>query len=165
MESNNKKVSRQRFATMASFQPTATPMRQIPGAFLNTPAPTRPDTVRRRLFSEQSAAGLISTTGGGSGPVAANASDSTPLQTLGQTQLPQSEAPLPPIPKAARSINQVLQLDESYPDLDSYCRRKPSILPQQHLIIRALLPSYPPTPLPSRPPVAILANTGNLRAW
>ena len=54
--------------------------------------------------------------------------DSARLQTLGQAQLPQSEAPLPPILKAARSINQVLQHDESYPDLDSYCRRKLPLL-------------------------------------
>lgn len=110
---------------MATFQPTATPMRQIPGAFFNTPAPARNDAVRRRLFSEQAGAGGTGTSMGAStsGAVAAVA-DNSRLQAVGQPQLPQSEPPLPPILKAARSINQVLQHDESYPDLDSYCRRK-----------------------------------------
>ena len=35
---------------------------------------------------------------------------------------PPAREELPPIVKAAQSINQTLQLDESYPDLDSYCR-------------------------------------------
>ena len=30
---------------------------------------------------------------------------------------------LPPVAKAAQVVSQTLQLDESYPDIDSYCRR------------------------------------------
>ena len=36
-------------------------------------------------------------------------------------------AVLTPIQKAAGSVNRVLQLEESYPDLDSYCRRAFSV--------------------------------------
>ena len=103
---------------MATFQPTATPMRQIPGAFFNTPAPTRNNPVARRLnFGDpatSSSAGRNSISG-----------------SLGVASVPEpspapasTEPPLPPVLKAARSVNQVLQQDESYPDLDSYCRRK-----------------------------------------
>lgn len=31
---------------------------------------------------------------------------------------------VPPVLKAAKAINSFLQMDESFPDLDSYCRRK-----------------------------------------
>jgi nuclear pore complex protein Nup155 len=46
------------------------------------------------------------------------------LQSQSQSQAAPTEPPLPPILKAARSVNNVLDLDESFPDLDSYCRRK-----------------------------------------
>jgi nuclear pore complex protein Nup155 len=36
---------------------------------------------------------------------------------------PQVRDDLPPVAKAAQVVNQTLQLDESYPDIDSYCRR------------------------------------------
>jgi nuclear pore complex protein Nup155 len=105
---------------MSAFQPTATPMRQVPGAFFNTPAPTRAnDAVQRRLFertpsqtslgARRDSSALTSTSNGG-------------LEAVNQSQAP--EAPLPPILKAARSVNRVLQLDESFPDLDTYCRGK-----------------------------------------
>ncbi|KAB5515179.1 Non-repetitive/WGA-negative nucleoporin C-terminal-domain-containing protein [Coniochaeta sp. 2T2.1] len=106
---------------MATFQPTVTPMRQVPGAFINTPAfvrdpVTRGEPVRRRLFNESPAPlsnaqnAMITRSGGSLG-----------LESFSQNQ-PATEPPLPPILKAARTVNNVLQLDESFPDLDSYCR-------------------------------------------
>jgi nuclear pore complex protein Nup155 len=55
--------------------------------------------------------------------MAAGSSAPRDLETLNQSQAA-PEPPLPPILKAARSVNQVLQADESFPDLDSYCRRE-----------------------------------------
>src|ERR1700753_2614144 len=130
---------------MASFQPTATPMRQVPGAFVATPAPIRNDPVRRRLFSETASLssggnGLVgTTTGGGSNsnnwnPTAPPASSMTGSQAVvashsgtgqlppaasAQTQASAPEVQLSPLAKAALSINQVLDADASYPDLDS----------------------------------------------
>jgi nuclear pore complex protein Nup155 len=40
--------------------------------------------------------------------------------------LSQAREDLPPEAKAAQVVNQTLQLDESYPDIDSYCRRMPA---------------------------------------
>ncbi|KAL2130031.1 hypothetical protein VTI74DRAFT_7002 [Chaetomium olivicolor] len=100
-----------------------TPMRQIPGAFINTPAPG-PNTVRRRLnFNE--VAGPATTTGAmGStpGPIESGLGAGGPEITTGMLPPPQVREDLPPIAKAALVVNQTLQLDESYPDLDSYCR-------------------------------------------
>jgi len=113
---------------------TATPMRQVPGAYLNTPAPTRrADPVRRRLFDEAPPAAP-----GASGYPRGR--DGAELQPASQRQLQQppaeAAASLPPVLKAARSVNRVLQQDESYPDLDSYCRRE-SLLPP----VRRAVPS------------------------
>ncbi|KAK4134538.1 nucleoporin-domain-containing protein [Trichocladium antarcticum] len=101
-----------------------TPMRQIPGAFINTPAPAN-NTVRRRLnFNETPGAGV-----GASGPLgsapppASNVLGTGSLEaTTGMVPPPLVREDLPPIAKAAQVVNQTLQLDESYPDLDSYCR-------------------------------------------
>jgi nuclear pore complex protein Nup155 len=100
-----------------------TPMRQIPGAFINTPAPG-PNTVRRRLnFNEAagpSTAGAVMNT---PAPLTRTLSAGQPEITTGLMPLPQTREDLPPLAKAAQVVNQTLQLDESYPDLDSYCRR------------------------------------------
>ncbi|KAK0636503.1 putative nuclear pore complex protein [Bombardia bombarda] len=114
---------------------TQTPMRQIPGAYFNTPAPPGANTnVRRRLnFGEpvgpatgiqQPAFGNIS---GPPAPSGLSGSSGPSLSNLGPTPGGQPLPPpgredLPPVLKAAQSINRTLQLDESYPDLDSYCR-------------------------------------------
>ncbi|OIW28638.1 nucleoporin-domain-containing protein [Coniochaeta ligniaria NRRL 30616] len=108
---------------MTTFQPTATPMRQVPGAFFNTPAPTRNDAVRRRLFSDTPGPVSSSYTGTTSNAIVPSSSGgSLGLQSQSQGQPAPSEAPLPPILKAARTVNNVLQLDESFPDIDTYCR-------------------------------------------
>ncbi|KAJ9156386.1 Nucleoporin-domain-containing protein [Pleurostoma richardsiae] len=123
---------------------TQTPMRQVPGAFLQTPAPKN-DPVRRQLFSDAPPPGPrfgtfgttpSSSTGqgafapastsviSGGGLVPASQQQRQQQQLLQQQSQSSSEnaAPLPPILRAARSVNQVLQLDESFPDIDSYCR-------------------------------------------
>ncbi|KAK4161083.1 Non-repetitive/WGA-negative nucleoporin C-terminal-domain-containing protein [Cladorrhinum sp. PSN259] len=96
-----------------------TPARPVPGAFFNTPAPA-PDTgVRRRLFTDTrppssgASSGALVTTG--------NAAAANPLSN---TQLlpPATSEDYSSVTRAARVINRTLQLDESFPDLDSYCR-------------------------------------------
>jgi nuclear pore complex protein Nup155 len=100
-------------------------MRQLPGAFLNTPAVQKTDAVRRRLFNDTPGPVSSSHTGTTSSAVVSNMSGSNMgLQSQSQSQAAPTEPPLPPILKAARSVNNVLDLDESFPDLDSYCRRK-----------------------------------------
>lgn len=129
--------------------PQTTPLRPVPGAFLNTPAvasrfQSGPDPVRRQLFPASSnnqpgsqpggnlasgSSGSAATHGGGLAPggtstalTAVNAGDAglvaaNPLPTLRVENVP-------PVVKAAKAINSFLQMDESFPDLDSYCRRK-----------------------------------------
>ena len=94
-----------------------TPARPVPGAFFNTPAPgaqVQYPPLRRRLFEDAS----VGNAGGVQGQGAAVQQQQGPV-------VQQSEpASLPPLLRAARSVNAALQLDESYPDLDSYCKRK-----------------------------------------
>ncbi|KAL1872773.1 hypothetical protein VTK73DRAFT_1379 [Phialemonium thermophilum] len=96
-------------------------MRQVPGAFFNTPAPQRPDAIRRRLFSDQVGPGPNATSSSDFLGVARTASSSGAVEPASQNQL-QPEVSVPPVVKAARKVNETLQVEESYPDLDSYCR-------------------------------------------
>ncbi len=98
----------------------ATPIRPIPGAYFNTPAPGANTAVRRRLNFNEPTQGSVPS---GLGPLA------TPVESNGGNggglPLPAPREELPPVAKAAETINKTLQLDDSFPDLDSYCRRKP----------------------------------------
>lgn len=111
-----------------SFQ---TPMRPVPGAFLNTPAvaskyQTGQDPTRRQLFPPSESSGSLQ-------QVPQNAplppSQSAPgglgggMLTTNPLPPPRSEA-VPPVIKAARAVNDFLQSDENFPDVDSYIRRK-----------------------------------------
>ncbi|KAK3378806.1 Non-repetitive/WGA-negative nucleoporin C-terminal-domain-containing protein [Lasiosphaeria ovina] len=104
----------------------ATPMRQVPGAYFNTPAPGGNTGARRRMnFNDQTGFGGLPAKANLSGsldampqgPPATDAAQGGPLPTPSQVR-----DEVPPITKAAQSINQTLQLEESFPDLDSYCR-------------------------------------------
>ncbi|KAH6856127.1 Non-repetitive/WGA-negative nucleoporin C-terminal-domain-containing protein [Chaetomium sp. MPI-CAGE-AT-0009] len=100
-----------------------TPVRQIPGAFINTPAPG-PNTARRRLnFNEPAGAVTNGTTLGTTpGPIASTMGSGQQEIATGMLPPPHLREDLPPVAKAAQVVNQTLQLDESYPDIDSYCR-------------------------------------------
>ncbi|GAB0133086.1 hypothetical protein EsDP_00001502 [Epichloe bromicola] len=129
--------------------PQTTPLRPVPGAFLNTPAVASrfqscSDPVRRQLFPTSSnlqssgqasgslalgnagSAATHSTSGGGAqGPsttvTSANAGNAGLVAT---NPLPPPRVEnVPPVLKAAKAINSFLQMDESFPDLDSYCRQ------------------------------------------
>jgi nuclear pore complex protein Nup155 len=117
-----------------------TPARNVPGAFFETPAHLRfstgPDPARRRLFGDsqatqagRNALGPDNSVIGGQAP--ATSTTSIPASTSGGdgglTPLGRLSTPsesISPIARAAKAINQFLQADENYPDLDSYCRRK-----------------------------------------
>ena len=100
-----------------------TPMRPIPGAFINTPA-AGPNTVRRRLnFNEAAGGGTNGALGTAPAPITSTLGSGQPDITTGMLPPPQARDDLPPVTKAAQVVNQTLQLDESYPDIDSYCRR------------------------------------------
>lgn len=121
-----------------------TPVRPVPGAFLNTPAPAPADPVRRDLF------GAAVTGGPRRGPLGTSpprqpamnrfpppaARPGSPPRPVGPpAPLPAAQTAAdntPPAQKAARFVNELLQLDASYPDIDSYCRRElfpcPSVL-------------------------------------
>ena len=98
-------------------------MRQIPGAYFNTPAPPGTTAVRRRLNFGDTNPGTASGHGSAARPLG-NGGSSDVVDVNGGGPLPTAvqREELPPVVKAAQSINQTLQLDESYPDLDSYCR-------------------------------------------
>ncbi|KAF4635084.1 hypothetical protein G7Y89_g3010 [Cudoniella acicularis] len=86
-----------------------TPQRPLPGAFFNTPAASRYPPPRPPMF----------TTGGAqSRNPPANPPD--PQQPAVPARDSQS---LQPIQRAARTINEVLQREASFPDLDSYVRQ------------------------------------------
>ncbi|KAF7560927.1 hypothetical protein G7046_g3212 [Stylonectria norvegica] len=116
--------------------PQTTPLRPVPGAFLNTPAAmsrfqTGTDPVRRQLFHLPDTSQSVPAKSSGTSTTAGNAAiTTTSSQTTGSggliapnpLPLPRSEN-VPPIAKAAKDINAFLQADASYPDLDSYCRQ------------------------------------------
>ncbi|CAM1503113.1 Fc.00g078890.m01.CDS01 [Cosmosporella sp. VM-42] len=118
-----------------SFPPT-TPLRPVPGAFMNTPAvmsrfQTGSDHVQRKLFpmteTSQSAPAKSSSTSTTARSAPITTTSSTPtgsgaLVTPTPLPPPRSEN-VPPVVKAAKAINAFLQTDGSYPDLDSYCRQ------------------------------------------
>lgn len=98
-----------------------TPGRDIPGAFINTPGP---NTVRRQLnFKETAFAGQARSMTSAPAPIASTLGTPQPSSTNGMLALPPARDDSPPVAKAAQVINQTLQLDDSYADLDSYCRR------------------------------------------
>ncbi|KAG6007326.1 hypothetical protein E4U21_006137 [Claviceps maximensis] len=125
--------------------PQATPLRPVPGAFLNTPAvasrfQSGSDPVRRQLFPNSSnlpsssqvgsnlaasnsglATASAETQGSSTAVTAINARNAE-LAATNSLPLPRPEN-VPPIVKAAKAINSFLQMDESFPDLDSYCRQ------------------------------------------
>jgi len=96
-----------------------TPQRPLPGAFLQTPAASRyqpgPDPARN-LFRQPPQASQTNPTGQAQGTSAGSQQ-----QQVAQTQT-QPRALLP-VQRAARTINEVLQRDANFPDLDSYVRR------------------------------------------
>ncbi|KAK4188288.1 Nucleoporin NUP170 [Podospora australis] len=98
-----------------------TPMRQIPGAYFNTPAPGTTAGARRTLFP----GGTVGTGAASAMTTVPTASGGAPPPGPATGHLPvgtSAAADIPPAAKAARIVNQTLELDESYPDLDSYCR-------------------------------------------
>ncbi|KAF4583187.1 nucleoporin Nup157/170 [Ophiocordyceps camponoti-floridani] len=105
--------------------PHTTPVRPVPGAFLNTPAvasrlQAAQDPVRRQLFSVGASA-----TESSSSPAAAVASEgaSAMAPPASSAVAPPRSDNVPPVLRAAKAINAFSQLDESFPDLDSYCRQ------------------------------------------
>jgi nuclear pore complex protein Nup155 len=85
---------------MAYQMAPATPQRSGPGAFINTPAPNRPNFQRQSSMS----------------------------QPQPQPQPQQQALPAPPvespIERAARTINNMLDRDSRYPSLEGYIGRE-----------------------------------------
>ncbi|KAH7324644.1 Non-repetitive/WGA-negative nucleoporin C-terminal-domain-containing protein [Stachybotrys elegans] len=124
--------------------PQSTPMRPVPGAFVNTPAVnsrfiSASDPVRRQLFpttetsqsssvaNNQASTTATSAVQSTAALAPANSTPSTGGLALQNTPLPVAPAEnIPPIVKAAKAINTFLQLDEGFPSLDTYCGRGPS---------------------------------------
>lgn len=105
-----------------SLQPQ-TPQRPLPGAYLQTPAVSRYQTgvapPRQPVFRSQSFTGQH----GGSSSQNTVGTPQPHLQASESRQVAAS-LPLQPIQRAARTINEVLQKEASFPDLDSYVKRK-----------------------------------------
>ena len=123
--------------------PQITPMRPVPGAFMNTPAlqsrhQSGQDPTRRQLFPSSESSGSLSS--GRSGALAttpgADPAPSAASGALAANPQPQPKAAsVPPVTKAAMAINAFLKSDENFPDLDSFCRRKMEI---SHHIARCM---------------------------
>ncbi|KFA49840.1 hypothetical protein S40293_01252 [Stachybotrys chartarum IBT 40293] len=118
--------------------PQTTPLRPVPGAFLNTPAVSSrfmsgPDPLRRALFPEASQQNATATTQSSAGTTPAAVPNpavpasapkpSTSSMTIQNPLPPTAAENLPPVVKAAKAINTFLQIDEGFPSLDTYCGR------------------------------------------
>ncbi|KAG7138411.1 Nucleoporin like protein [Verticillium longisporum] len=108
--------------------PAITPARPVPGAFLNTPAASRfqsnDDPVRRRLFD-----GNANPAPSSSLVPRPNQSSVTTSTTSGMSgglvpasHIQQQAPDVPPVTKAAQAVNEFLQRDLNYPDLESYAK-------------------------------------------
>lgn len=93
-----------------------TPQRPLPGAFFNTPAPSR--------FGAPPPAPIFRQTSITSAQTSAPGRDATAQQVAPQSLPGLQNRPLQPIQRAARTINETLQKEANFPDLDSYVRRK-----------------------------------------
>jgi nuclear pore complex protein Nup155 len=98
----------------------------MPGAYMNTPGGlgTANPTRRRLDFSQAVGGGAKSATATTPAAGTTTSGNGPPEIASGMLPATQVRDDVPLIVKAARVINQTLQTDESYPDLDSYCRRK-----------------------------------------
>jgi nuclear pore complex protein Nup155 len=123
--------------------PQTTPMRAPPGAFLNTPAiasrfQSTSDPTRRQLFQQpetrDARSGALvrmnsSSAQGHDGTVATSSTAQGSDSLVAQNSMPAPKPEnIPPVVKAANAINTFLKTDESFPDLDSCCRRKSDAL-------------------------------------
>ncbi|KAI5459745.1 Non-repetitive/WGA-negative nucleoporin C-terminal-domain-containing protein [Mariannaea sp. PMI_226] len=119
--------------------PQTTPVRPVPGAFLNTPAVAsrfqgKPDPVRRQLFpstdsNTQNTAVAKTATPSTPRSASLTTTSAAPVTTgirdglVAPSVLPPPRTEnVPPVVKAAKAINTFLQADERFPELDSYCR-------------------------------------------
>ncbi len=102
-----------------NFPPPQTPQRSIPGGFINTPAPQggryQVGGVRQPEFGRPL---------GTRAPPGPDPNDGHPNPQSRQVPPPVA---LQPIQRAARTINEILQRDASFPDLDSYVKREWSL--------------------------------------
>lgn len=131
----------------------STPRRQIPGSYFATPGPAATGSRfdgSRSLFDP--APGPIGGMGSSLAATSTLATDQLTKQPQQQQPQQQQQQPpqqsqrslvplhlpeivpalpppvvLTPVQKAALSVSRVLQLEESYPDLDSYCRRESTL--------------------------------------
>ena len=102
---------------------TATPMRIVPGAFFNTPAPSGAQNAQRRLFVDMPVASGAGAAPSGSGPLV-QSDDQLRQRQRQQQVISGQQEDLPPVLKAAGTINARLAKDESYADLDTVLRRE-----------------------------------------
>ncbi|KAH8780273.1 putative nuclear pore complex protein [Diaporthe sp. PMI_573] len=131
---------------------TPTPVRHLPGAFINTPAPAN-DATRRNLFGDATAGGPRL------GPLGRDPSRPAPgpPQPPGPPaqpglQLIPDNAAQPPVLRAAKVVNDLLQSDERYPELNSLCHLRTSSEYDLAMLDPGLAPFHKPTmyPIPDR---------------
>lgn len=93
-----------------------TPQRPLPGAFFNTPAASR--------FGAPPPPPIFRSTSLTSAQSTAPGQDAAAAQTTPQSLTSLQNRLLQPIQRAARTINETLQKEANFPDLDSYVRRE-----------------------------------------
>ncbi|KAI0165587.1 nucleoporin-domain-containing protein [Xylariaceae sp. FL1272] len=116
---------------MSAF--SQTPSHALPGAFLNTPAvasrfgaASQQDPVRRRLFNQPSSSSAAQPPIFGqdsSLPLAQPVPTSANNGAVTHSSQVVATAPQPPLAKAAAFVNNALNIDQLYPELDAYCRQ------------------------------------------
>lgn len=146
--------------------PETTPVRAVPGAFLNTPAVasrfrTEQDPVSKNLFprsesgqraapgslrrnssSSTSRSRAVARSGLVPGKTAGSLLDMTAQSGDATAVAPANPVPIrrveniPPVVRAARAINGSLTSDENFPDIDSYCRRKDTLTESSGIVVK-----------------------------
>ena len=105
-----------------SFPVPQTPQRPLPGAYIQTPAPS--SKYQSNLISQANDRASIVASQQQYGSQAQGQQRQQPAQILGRTQ----QDVLKPIERASRTINDTLAQESRYPDIDSYISRKSTSL-------------------------------------
>ena len=102
-----------------------TPQRPLPGAYLQTPAPSRFQS--GQIAPPTFGSNLASSTQQDGSQVQNQSLASSAQQLNPEGGKPPVET-LKPIARAAKTINEVLTLETKYPELDNYIGRKPLLV-------------------------------------
>ena len=105
-----------------SFPVPQTPQKPLPGAYIQTPAPS--SKYQPNLISQANGRSSVVTSQQQYGLQGPSQQRQQPEQVLGRLQ----QDLLKPIERASRTINETLTQESRYPEIDSYVSRKSTSL-------------------------------------